>query len=113
SSSPLIRTTCLPLPRPSEPWYSTHGSAPAARPPTRANESASGMRVVHTRGNSSGRGRGHYRDPTAARKEPRSDDLLDRLGPFHADQLLVEPAVEIAQFVRVEPQLRQDGGVQV
>ena len=35
----------------------------------------------------------------------RSDDLADRLGPFDADQLLVQAAVEVGQAVGVEPEL--------
>src|SRR5215207_6882508 len=43
----------------------------------------------------------------------RSDDLLDRLGAFDADELLVQPAVEVRQPVRVQPELLQHGRVHV
>src|SRR5262249_49071268 len=42
-----------------------------------------------------------------------SEDLLDRLGALDANQLLVEPAVEVGQPVRIEAELMQDGRVQV
>src|SRR3982750_1573705 len=42
-----------------------------------------------------------------------SDDLLDRLCPFDADQLLIEPAVEVGQAVRVDAELVERGGVEV
>src|SRR6266571_3835791 len=44
---------------------------------------------------------------------PPSNDLADRLHGFHADELLVQAVVEVAQPVRVETELLQDGGVQV
>src|SRR5580693_6475627 len=44
---------------------------------------------------------------------PLSNELLDRLRPLDADQLLVEAVVEVGQLVRVEPELVQNGGVQI
>ncbi len=41
------------------------------------------------------------------------DDLMDRLGSFDADQLLVEAVVEVGEPVRVEAHLLQDRGVEV
>src|SRR5262245_30559544 len=41
------------------------------------------------------------------------EDLPDRLNLAHADQLLVQPSVEIGQAVRVEAELVQDSCVQV
>jgi phosphatidylglycerol:prolipoprotein diacylglycerol transferase len=40
-----------------------------------------------------------------------SDDLPDELGPLDADQLLVEPVVEVGELVGVEAHLVQDRGV--
>src|SRR4051812_44339674 len=49
-------------------------------------------------------------DPT---RSARLNDLPDRLGPLHADELLIEPAVEVGQPVGVAAQLLQDRRVQV
>src|SRR5262245_47806152 len=42
-----------------------------------------------------------------------SNDLLDRLRPLHADQLLIQPAVEIGECIRIEAHLVQNRGMQV
>src|SRR5260370_36186470 len=42
-----------------------------------------------------------------------SNDLLDRLRALDADELLLQPAVEVGQMVRVEPHLVENGRVQV
>ena len=42
-----------------------------------------------------------------------SDDLPDRLGPFDADELLVQPAVEVGEAVGVQAKLGEDRGVEV
>ena len=41
------------------------------------------------------------------------DDGPDRFDGYHADKLLIEAIVEIAQMVRIEAQLVQDGRVKV
>ena len=38
-------------------------------------------------------------------KRVRSNDLMNRLGAFDPDQLAVQAAVEVAQFVGVQTQL--------
>ena len=38
-------------------------------------------------------------------KSCRSDDLPDRLGPFDADELLIQAAVEVGQAVGVDAEL--------
>src|SRR5690606_24096790 len=76
---------------------------------------------------SSGDGRGTRRHAPVMAPAPRwgnppgrsvarpfgSDDLADRLGPLDADELLVEPAVEVGEPLRVEAELGEDRGVQV
>ncbi len=44
---------------------------------------------------------------------PELDNLADRLGAFDAHQLLVQAAVEVAQPVRIQPELMQDRGMEV
>ena len=41
------------------------------------------------------------------------DNLSNRLGPFDADQFVLQAAIEIGQVIGVEPHLLQDGGVQM
>ena len=41
------------------------------------------------------------------------NDLVNRLGAFHADQALIQPPVKVAQLVRVEAKLLENGGMQM
>ena len=41
------------------------------------------------------------------------NDLHDRRGTLDADQLLVQPVVEVRQAIRIEPELVQNGGVKL
>src|SRR5581483_1672671 len=43
---------------------------------------------------------------------PALNDFRDRRSSLHADELLIEPAVEVRQPFRIQPELVQDGGVQ-
>ena len=43
---------------------------------------------------------------------PTSDNLPDRLGPFDADELLVQAAVEVGQAVGIEAELGEHRGTE-
>src|SRR6185312_11777171 len=74
---------------------------PPARPPTRPPTPHPGSSVAN--------GACAWVTSRPLKQDPAgSDDLVDRLGPLDADELLVQATVEVRQAVGVESELMED-----